>query len=549
MIRICCFWVLFVAVALRPGDSAYSQSRVVGGTRSLPTPLKKKPRVIHNEDADGATRERRSSAGNIRAAAEEWFDKLLTTTPTDIVVYAGAYGDLVWLHNCPAGEKVYTRPGLNLSEPAGGSPAEAQQYEQRCLNELWAADTDLLQIAVDRAHARGRLAFAEMRMSDYHHGGVVASSYLCPKSVLDHPEWRLSPTVGLLDYGKPEVRALYLSVLRDIATNYQVDGIELNWFRWGKHFAMDGDQRGGAETLTNWLIDVRRMLDDVSRAQRRPRMLLTHIVPATVPESLVIGCDVQQWIRKGLADILMPMDFLFADFNQPTVDFIAVAEGTSTLVYPLLHDMLTPQSLMTLDNWRALAANQKAAGADGLGSFNLYTRPLAWIEQVYAILDAPAAGHRGARHYQFQRGTTASKPIEFHEVNQKHSFRYRIAESGTDAQPSGVMRWRIDGGSKTDRFDFELNGDPLPAEILTVRNLPGGEEVVRGLTSGGARHETYEAGQCIEMRLSDCKMRSGDNELGVRWKARDASNPATRRLWIMELEVDGKPLSTPSPGQ
>jgi uncharacterized lipoprotein YddW (UPF0748 family) len=39
-----------------------------------------------------------------------------------------------------------------------------------------------------------------------------------------------------LNYAIPEVQAHRLQILREMATNYDIDGLELNWMRCCRHF-------------------------------------------------------------------------------------------------------------------------------------------------------------------------------------------------------------------------------------------------------------------------------------------------------------------------
>jgi uncharacterized lipoprotein YddW (UPF0748 family) len=57
---------------------------------------------------------------------------------------------------------------------------------------------------------------------------------------MDHPEWCNTWPDGSLDatlnYAIPEVQAHRLQILREMATNYDIDGLELNWMRCCRHF-------------------------------------------------------------------------------------------------------------------------------------------------------------------------------------------------------------------------------------------------------------------------------------------------------------------------
>ena len=535
-----------LSVAILASYAPLWASEPVEAQKAVQTPWKVKPRLIHNEDADGLTSSPAAIPGHVKPVIEKHFDDLFATTPTDLVIYCSAYCDLVWLWNCPSGERAYTRPGLN-PDAVNGIPAENQLREQRALRELWEQKTDVLAIAVERAHARGKLALAEMRMSDCHHGGAIAESYLCPKSVLDHPEWRIAPNVGLLDYSHQGVRDRYLAVLRDIVTNYQVDGIELNWQRFGRHFP--GNQREKAPILTAWLREIRAMLDEVANRQERPRLLLTHIVPATVEESLRIGCDVEQWIRNGLADIVMPMDFLFVDFNLRTEQFVALAKGTGCLVYPTVHEMMGwAVYRINLDKHRAVAANYHAWGADGIGTFNMYGQPLAWLRRVYPIiLNDPNGAAQGRRHYQFLPrrlfilGTERRElePLRFGELDKRYGYAFRMADGRDGEKLRGVLRVYIRGPQSEagDDFALDINGTAIAKDRVRLKFSATQEEVPLPRADKPDAREIYPPGLRLEIALEDCPPFRGDNELGIRWTKREAGNDAERQMEVLEVIV------------
>jgi hypothetical protein len=356
--------------------------------------------------------------------------------------------------------------------------------------------------------------------------------------VLDHPEWRIGPDVGLLDYSHQEVRGLYLTVLRDIARNYQVDGIVLNWTRFGRHFA--GEQRPKAPILTAWLRELRKMLDDVSARQHRRRMLLAHITLATLDESLDHGCDVAQWMKRGLADIVMPMDFLHADFNQPVEQFAAAARGTGCLVYANVHESLgRPGYSITLAKHRALAANHYAWGADGVGTFNMYVAPMAWLRQALPILADAKRVDKGPRHYQFVRPTSASRPVEFGDLDRRYVFTFRMADGRRGEKLRGLLRAFVEGPASPsgDEFAVDVNGVPVAREQMRISFSAASAPAPFAGAGYSEGRDVYPAGLRIEFPLEQCPTFRGLNELGVRWTKRDNANKAPRRLQVVEVLV------------
>ena len=66
------------------------------------------------------------------------------------------------------------------------------------------------------------------------------------------------------DWNKPEIAAQNLAFLREVAENYDVDGLDLDYTRIGPYFNA-GEEAQGRETMNQHVRDVRAMLDEVGR--------------------------------------------------------------------------------------------------------------------------------------------------------------------------------------------------------------------------------------------------------------------------------------------
>ena len=184
----------------------------------------KSRKLIFDEDANALVQ--RSPPGRVKEHVEQWFDYLFTNG-VDVLSYDCASPDVVPLLHCPHGE-VFGERFKHFDR----IPDWAFRTN---LEELFEHGTDVLQIAAERARAHGKQILAQMRMSDAHHYHGRHDNPLFPQFVLDHPEWCIELEDGtldiVLDYSVPEVRERRLAILRDIATNYDIDGVNLNWMR------------------------------------------------------------------------------------------------------------------------------------------------------------------------------------------------------------------------------------------------------------------------------------------------------------------------------
>ena len=115
--------------------------------------------------------------------------------------------------------------------------------------------------------------------------------------------WRLKAKDGklteYLDPSKAEVRAYLLRAVDEILSKYRVDGIHLDFVRWYERSVRPKDP---TEAITAFVTEVRRRV-------KRP-VLLTAAVLGSYPSAVSsVGQDWCAWIKAGLVDYAVPMDY------------------------------------------------------------------------------------------------------------------------------------------------------------------------------------------------------------------------------------------------
>ena len=126
-------------------------------------------------------------------------------------------------------------------------------------DELIAEGSDPLRLMIDFGHSAGMELFWSMRMNDTHDSNP-SYPVLMSRWKQDHrdlmmaPEQKRFPYGGrrwsAVDYGKEEVREKVFRILRDVATRYDVDGLEL--VRWMEEGLVDPSNPGGKENPELW---------------------------------------------------------------------------------------------------------------------------------------------------------------------------------------------------------------------------------------------------------------------------------------------------------
>ena len=485
-----------------------------------------KKKIIYDEDGDtfffGAMQ------GKVVDGMKEWYDYLCSRN-IDIIDYSCISCDVTTLIDVPSAERLGDR-----------WKSYEQSYQWQLMSnakEMYASGTDGLHLACEAAHRNGKTIIGQMRMNDAHHVNNMTrdvSEYLCPQYIIDHPELRIvneldNKKIYLPDYSFEKVRELKLNVLSEIAHNYDVDGIELNWMRWCQFFPLS-KQRKNAYILTQFVRDVRKMLDEEGKRKGR-RLTLHHKVASTLDESLGIGLDVSAWIKEGLADSLQPMDFLFTDYNIRVEEFADLCKGTCCEAYPVIHDSLggtkdiSGRNAAPFDENRCRAAvsNIYSWGGDGIVMFNYTNFGNGFFDKTrfekYISLMSESEGFSDPRQYLYiptwkwrggssPTGLLNAQTIQFRsdEMGKREAFKFRMADGRMGEKLEGRFSIYINEVSNPDIFRFDINGTVISPEKIILKYVsPVGDD---GLLSNGIRYE---------VSLADCPPFKGDNELGMTW--------------------------------
>jgi len=262
---------------------------------------------------------------------------------------------------------------------------------------LLAAGTDPLTITVEACHERGVLIVASYRMN-------AEDFYKRQLELYDfgraYKDWAI-PGANCLDPAIPEVYEHRMAIFREVAENYDIDGIEFDFRRWNH---MISDPHNNYPILTQMVRDTRTMLDEVAKKKGRNKLLLGARVgpilagpfipeefpgagPAYInPSCQDFGLDVKTWINEGVVDYVCPTLFWPRWPGLPrTAEFAEIAQGTKVGIYPTIFPL--PAWLEGEDSQPIAADDQErrrqyrtelgqlalqcyADGADGISTFN-----------------------------------------------------------------------------------------------------------------------------------------------------------------------------------
>jgi hypothetical protein len=189
--------------------------------------------------------------------------------------------------------------------------------------------------ALARCRHDGIGAWVSVRMNDLHDcrledAPLLSSFYKDQRTrgLLRNPGVDLSWADHGLDWERPEVRDHYMALVREQLDTLDLDGLELDWMRFGYHFR-PGHELEGGRVITAWMWKVRAECAAAARRLGHPVRLGVR-VPERPDTARRCGLDAVAWARAGLVDLVVPTPFWSTcDFDMPIVEWRRLLEGTS----------------------------------------------------------------------------------------------------------------------------------------------------------------------------------------------------------------------------
>ncbi len=306
--------------------------------------------------------------------------------------------------------------------------------------ELIDQGADCLELVTRYAHAHDLELFWSFRMNDTHDVAHRPDKpyFLYPPLKEKHPDWLVGKVAkptrcgrwSSVNYALPQVRDLAFRFTEEVCRNYDVDGIELDFFRHLCFFpsTANGGKASDAERemMTGLLRRIRRMTEEVGLRRGRP-ILISVRVPDSVGFNRDMGLDVERWLADGLVDILVTTGYFRLN---PWETSVALGHKYNVAVYPCLSDSRVRGQTRFLRGstpaYRGRAANAWAAGADGVHLFNYFNpdqpiwkelgspRTLVGLEKLFFVTvrdGNPDAWLLGGSRYRRVPVLTPSHPL------------------------------------------------------------------------------------------------------------------------------------------
>lgn len=531
-------------------------------------PTRRVPRIIYNDDSC-----------TLRTAAPP---HTVDTLSCALDYLRGTQVDcLCW---CVGEQIAYAWPSKvieNIYELQAKGAAYAPGWDggRDVMYSLHRQGVDYLPLLIQRAHAQGLLFVASFRMNDTHIKSYP-NGVLAPEFWKTHQHYRLwDATDGksyynaALDYSFPEVRRRYRDAVVEVASTYDVDGIELDFTR-SPYFFQPCEAWRKRAVLTRFVRGIRDRLEALRQAPRRPLTLILRI-PCLERALSTAGIDAQQWIKERLAPVLVISE-LVNNYNQGLEPWRSWCRAAGVLLYPAVeagpaymradfysplvrnplaprHDGAVPVTFdQDLRMQRAAAQNLLAQQPDGIYLFNfpcrlaekrniMHTDPTAFARTTALLREMGSLKTlaRKDKRYTYYRDlpiyVEASRPRRFHQTipfvirgsdvrRAQVTLRFRqIAERNPHAdgiyrQPSIV---------KPGLLTYYLNDREIPEQELRKTKAPAAR------IPSGFLLKTHEI---VELRLPGRALRDGENTLA--FEMPHLPQERDPYVYIYELEAE-----------
>ena len=374
-----------------------------------------------------------------------------------------------------------------------------QEWPAGITEKLFGSGPDGLDEYIAFCRKQGYEAFWAMRTNDTHdatmdaHGQGRWNSNLWKQA---HPELLFGkrgdppPPYGnstAYDYAQSVVRDKVYEVVAEVAQNYPVDGLVLDFFRhlptfkstaWGRKEATD-DERAALTTLLRRLRDLR---DQRGMETGKP-ILLAVRTPDTFEYSRALGLDLETWMKEGLVDIWITSGY-FRLQEWDAIIKLAHSHGMPVWGSTDESRVKDRENKNSLEAYRARIMNMRRAGVDAVWIFNYFHFPpsrefqllneagsidtLAFTDKLYVPDDL---GPQYARLYladglRYVRRQTLFAPAEPEMLKggQSREVELRVGDDVSAAAAQGYaanVTLRLQADGVPEDLQVEINGKPL----------------------------------------------------------------------------------------
>ena len=369
---------------------------------------------------------------------------------------------------------------------------------------------DYLPLLIERAHAEELQIYGSFRMNDSHHKSAP-DSYLASEFWRTHQHYRLWEVTdgrtyynATLDYSYPEVRQRKLDAIAEVLEMYELDGLEMDWCR-NPYTFQPSEAWDKRLILMEFMTEVRELVRAAGSKRNRALGLIVR-VPFSEEKLHKAGMDIEDWIRRGLMDILV-MSNHTNNYNLRVGNWPKLCREHGVLFYPSLeagpatnaaHNVVVPQTVdECIRSQRAAARNFLSQDCDGIYMFNYpcmlfesrrTDTEFADMAAVLSELGAPETLQGTPKRYTFWENLPmqleSARPPQYHQTI---SFALRDPDLGGPGMEA-VLQFRQVAEKNPHSMEeywqkpvmppgwvtYLLNGTEIGPEHITRSEVPAG---------------------------------------------------------------------------
>jgi hypothetical protein len=193
-----------------------------------------------------------------------------------------------------------------------------------------------------------------------------------------------------LNYSKKNVREKSLDIINDVVRRYDIDGLEIDFYRHLYVFkeVQDGkiSKEKNRQKLTSFISQIRQILDSVSIERTKPILLIVRI-PDSFEYCHDLGLDIKTWLENRYLDIIIGGGYFKLNSWENLVE---IGKNYDVPVYACLtprriHGGGSPGQKSDMPKWRGEAYNAWKAGVNGIYTFNRFNSKDAIFKEIGEI--------------------------------------------------------------------------------------------------------------------------------------------------------------------
>lgn len=180
-------------------------------------------------------------------------------------------------------------------------------------------------VLAQRCKEKNIIPWISIRMNDVHNANDWCNQLHSNFGRKNPQLWRVEKSKAkrwndfAFDYSHKIVRDRVLALIEEAINLCDVDGLELDWQRFGEHLPPNKG-RENAHYLTDVVRRTKEICDAYGKKKNR-KITLAVRVPPTLENSRFLGMNADDWAKEGLVDFIIPSPFFHTDYSISVNDW------------------------------------------------------------------------------------------------------------------------------------------------------------------------------------------------------------------------------------